>query len=230
MKVIPPSPPLRRRLDGSEEVLVQSLLGSGMPIDSRATGRQVTFREPGLPTGFPDIVVAHLAGEESEIWRGASITLRDLKILAHAYSSRERLPQTVASSLGLSVFEVNQTLENLIHSGVVPFEKEKFHLPPMRDIFCINKITAIEVKVSSWRRAIQQAIGNTWFASHSYVALPSTKISQQVIDHASESGIGIMAIGANGGEVFLRARSQGVPNNYGTWLFNYWAHIQNTHD
>jgi len=87
-------------------------------------------------------------------------------------------------------------------------------------VFCLKKIISIEAKIKDWRKAIEQAIMNTWYASHSYVLFPRTSISIKAIGSAKKYGIGIISFEENKPKVLLKPLIRKLPASYGSWMLN----------
>jgi ribonuclease HI len=45
----------------------------------------------------------------------------------------------------------------------------------LHHVFAVSKIVAVEAKLGNWQRALSQAVGNTWFASESYILIPKAR-------------------------------------------------------
>lgn len=66
------------------------------------------------------------------------------------------------------------------------------------DLVCVphtgTTMTAIELKVKDWKRALEQALGYTLFADKVYVALPreyTHRVQNEILD---EYGIGLLGV------------------------------------
>jgi hypothetical protein len=57
-------------------------------------------------------------------------------------------------------------------------------------------LIAIELKVSKWRKAVDQAYVNRWAATSSWVALWHECITEDAWRYAAEAGVGVLAVTA----------------------------------
>lgn len=55
-------------------------------------------------------------------------------------------------------------------------------------------VIAVELKVSKWRRAVDQAYVNRWISTSSWVALWHECISEDTYRYARSAGVGILAV------------------------------------
>lgn len=55
-------------------------------------------------------------------------------------------------------------------------------------------VIAVELKVSKWRRAVDQAYVNRWAASSSWVGLWHGCITPETYRYASAAGVGVLAV------------------------------------
>jgi hypothetical protein len=92
---------------------------------------------------------------------------------------------------------------------------------PVREAFAVREILAFEAKMSLTSHVIDQAAANRWFASASYVLLPSWSQESQLVEDADECGVGIWINGARRPK--LRQPTTAQPLSYASWLFNDWA-------
>ena len=99
----------------------------------------------------------------------------------------------------------------------------------MSKIFALRKIVAVEAKIANWKRAIEQAINNTWFASHSYVLMPSLKNIEDVVSVSSQFGIGVIIQESDSNSIVSQAKPLEIPSSIGSWLFNEWVIRENSY-
>lgn len=183
----------------------------------------VAFLEPELDTGFPDLVLVKWRPHDAESWPAtrASLTTADLK-LAHAlYTSGGALLSELERLLQRPVRTAAERLES---SGLAYRRGERLMPVALRRSFGASKIISIEAKVSDWRAALHQATRNTWFASHSYILVPSLpRNAEPIISAASDAGVGVLTLDHSLHNPALRAPNHGLPRSYASWLVNEWA-------
>jgi hypothetical protein len=90
-------------------------------------------------------------------------------------------------------------------------------------IFAVREIVAIEAKIREWSEAIAQARLNTWFASRSFVLVPSVPRRSQLLAEAESSAVGVFSRGPGMSPVVREANRFGLPRSYASWLFNEWV-------
>lgn len=86
-----------------------------------------------------------------------------------------------------------------------------FAEPGLVPIDAFGGLIAVELKLRDWRKAIGQACRYRTFASESYIAIPMERATDDVLQTASESGVGVIGI-SNDARVILPARS-GCPHD-----------------
>lgn len=183
----------------------------------------VSFLEPELDTGFPDLVLVKWRSHDAANWptTRASLSKADLK-LAHAlYTSGGALLSELERLLQRPVRAAAERLES---SGLAYRRGDRLMPVALRRSFGASKIISIEAKVSDWRAALHQATRNTWFASHSYILVPSLpRNAESLISAASAAGVGILTPDRPLQQPALRAPNHGLPRSYASWLVNEWA-------
>ena len=60
--------------------------------------------------------------------------------------------------------------------------------------FAVKHIVA-RAKVSDWSTALMQAAANHWFASHSYILIPPSRVLERINQRAEELGVGVLCRG-----------------------------------
>lgn len=184
----------------------------------------VLFREPKLPTGFPDIVSVTLS-KTDVLFSPERRALRslDLKVIHHLFKVRGTARDDLAFELSLSRSECAASLKRLEAAGLLRELRRRVFCNRLASVFAAREIVAIEAKIKDWHSGLRQAAANTWFASHSYVLLPETVVSDSARSTAERLGIGIMTYDGSRTRIPLRARRQAIPSSYGSWLVNEWT-------
>jgi hypothetical protein len=112
---------------------------------------------------------------------------------------------------------------DLAAAEVASVDEDQIEIRPLREIFVARRIIAIEAKIRDWRRAIEQARANSWFASHSFILLPGERFTAHVAEDASAAGVGVLTFDGSTVSVQVRSAEHPLPTSYGSWLFNEWA-------
>lgn len=74
------------------------------------------------------------------------------------------------------------------------------HAPPP------NVLVGVEAKLTSWQRALRQAMLNRFCVDLSMIALPSHAVTPSVIDACREEGVGLLAVDRKSLHVVMAAR------------------------
>jgi DNA-binding Lrp family transcriptional regulator len=153
-----------------------------------------------------------------QVFALANIELSDAQILAYLRAVGKARLETIAQRMGTSPKKLSDRLTCLVEASAIETSSNTFSLsPPWRQI--LPEIITIEVKVSKWQRAIEQAARNRIFAHLSFVALPE-KIAQRVRTHASlgSLGIGLISVSGDGAAAVIRKPRRTHPT---VWTYYY---------
>ncbi|HSY46917.1 MAG TPA: hypothetical protein VK800_12765 [Steroidobacteraceae bacterium] len=212
----------RTATQGPELDVVRAFLERGIgkgPPDAQV----LVFCEPLLETGYPDVVVVHWQRSRAEAWPAAraEITPDDVKLLHFLMGarcvSRDELGQ------GISPGRRARSLDRLAAADVVTISRRWIRCRPLREIFAVSRIIALEAKISDWRRGLHQAFLNTWFASESFLLLPHLPERSQVMAEAQRIGVGVVVATERLAAPHVASRKDRLPQSYASWLFNEWA-------
>ena len=178
------------------------------------------FREPRLPSGFPDVVIVVWKESVTLGWKSArrDLIASDLRIMHHlvATGSSDLEALTLLFSS-----QAEQSLERLLASGMVNYSRGHWHSRSLSGMFAARRIVAVEAKVSEWRAALDQAFLNTWFTPESYILIPNLPRKTSLLDAARQRGIGVLC--REGIRFDLASEGTTTPRSYASWLFNEWA-------
>jgi hypothetical protein len=111
------------------------------------------------------------------------------------------------------------SLERLYEAGIAKPKRDIWTLKPIREIFAVQQLIAVEAKVTEWRAGLDQAWLNTWFASDSYLLLPHIPRGSQVLERAKTIGVGVCT---DKEQVVAPTCRPKLPASYASWLFNEW--------
>lgn len=151
------------------ELAIQDMVAKRASSFIRASDADVwTAASLPLGAGEPDLVVVSY---HRDVLALANVDISHAEILAYLrIVGRARLA-TIADRLRTPEKAVRKRLEALVDARALSVSDDLFTLPPLwKEI--LPEIVTIEVKVSDWQRAVEQAARNRIFAHCSYVALP----------------------------------------------------------
>ncbi len=212
--------PLRFRepRPGPEHLLIEWFLSeTRVPIPR---GHQVSvFREPSIESGMPDLVLVVWKPSLARAWNAARADLtksdfRFLQLMVH------QGPKTAAQLEDLSRSPIEPILTRLECAHMIHKRGRRWQPRPLGQIFAATQIIAVEAKMSDWRRGLEQAATNRWFASASYLLMPRAPRSGAFRTAADASGVGLWTQDTP----FLKTAASGsLPCSYASWLFHEWA-------
>lgn len=210
----------RKSRSGPEEELVHLFLKK-FKLKLRSGLNVTFFKEPRLESGFPDIVGVIWHKATAEKWNDSRKLLQnfDLRLMhylsQHGTANIKFLEQLFGK-------RVKDSIDKLEASEMVRYKGIKVSSRPLSKLYATRHIFAIEAKISEWQVALNQAFLNRWFATSSYVLLPTIPSSKKLLSQAESFGIGVWS----SEKVFLDSKLlsfNSLPESYGSWLFNEWA-------
>ncbi|MBV8674987.1 MAG: hypothetical protein JOZ33_16275 [Acidobacteriaceae bacterium] len=176
-----------------------------------------TWTAASLPlgAGIPDLLVVSY---EPEVFALANIALEDAELLAYLRAVGKARLDTIAQRIGRPPDMLSRRLYKLVEAEAIESSSNTFWLAPVwRHI--LPEIVTIEIKVSNWRRAIEQAARNRIFAHMSFVAVPE-RIAQRIRVEPSlrTLGIGLISVAEDGSAVTVRKPRRKRPL---VWMYYY---------
>ena len=184
---------------------------------------QVTlFREPRLLTGFPDLVAVTWHVPTAERWTGRrlALTTNDLRVvqllMSGGASTTERLRNLLRRN-------PESSMERLAAAGLVWERSGQWRVRRLKESFAVRGIVAFEAKVSDWRRALAQAANNRWFATESYILLPTLPGSRALLAEAPHHGVGVWVQGESVPALPAPEQRAAQPLSFASWLLNEWS-------
>jgi hypothetical protein len=184
-------------------------------------GHNVTvFREPRVPSGFPDLVIVIWKESIARRWNStrAALTPSDLRLMHFLGNEGSKSTEELRSFFSASV---EDQLERLAVAAMVRNANGCWQALPLKTTFAASHIIAVEAKIGEWRAALEQAYLNTWFASESCVLVPRVPRNSELLREARELGVRVLAKESDCWDIRDRIRSK--PRSYVSWLFNDWA-------
>jgi len=170
---------------------------------------------PPIGAGMPDLVIV---SREPRVSILAQVEIPTTQILAYLRVVRRARLDTIIKRVNMPKKNIIRYLNDLIEADVVSETKDKYSLLPIwREI--LPEIVTIEVKVTNWKRAIEQAARNRIFAHRSYIALPDL-VAQRIRSEPvfRQFGIGLLSVSNNQTVSVLRHSSHRKPR---VWRYYY---------
>jgi hypothetical protein len=211
----------RRTTAGEEKELVDGFVKNNLTPAPEGQLRFV-FVEPRLETGFPDLVVVYLDDAAAKEWNldRAGFSKREICLLHHLATTGSQSPEDLTSifSTGLK-----PAIAKLEAAGLIRCVQKQWRALATRKLLAVRRIVAIEAKVGGWRGGLDQAFMNRWFASESYLLLPSRPQSPELAIELAATGVGLLTASTSLRRPLIPAEKSKLPGSYATWLFNEWA-------
>lgn len=204
----------RPRRHGPEAIMQDIVAGQIQELFCPSPPSWIAASVP-LGAGIPDLVVVSY---NPQVFALANIELTDAQILAYLRAVGKARLETIAQRMGTSPKELSDRLSSLVDAAAIETSSNTFSLaPPWRQI--LPEIITIEIKISKWQRAIEQAARNRIFAHLSFVALPE-KVAQRVRTEALlvELGIGLISVSEDGAAAVIRKPRRTRPI---VWTYYY---------
>lgn len=174
-----------------------------------------TAGSPPIGAGMPDLVVVSC---EPQVVVLAQVELATTHILAYLRAVGCARLETIIERVGMPERTVVRCLNDLIDVSVVIKGQGTYSLLPLwRKI--LPEIVTIEVKVSNWRKAIEQASRNRIFAHRSFIALPYLLAKRVQFDPIlKQRGIGLLSVNKDYDINLLRNARRHKPR---VWTYYY---------
>ena len=206
---------------GPENRLLQAALRRGLPI---GLDEALILREPELPTGVPDLIAIEPRLRLNLVWaKRRQFQKEHFQVLHFINESGSVTADNITRLLNQPFKKTYLVLQDLVDAGLVVQLGHCFVVQMVSKVFVAKRIVAVEAKVRAWRQALEQAVANLWFASHSYILVPALNCLRSVCEEAKKFGIGVLVFDGKHTRTALRSRKQPIPASYGSWLINEWA-------
>ena len=205
----------RPRKDGPE-IVIEDAVVSNYPV---------VFAENDLPrwaagsvpigAGIPDIVIVTC---KPQVFALAQLDMPNAHILAYLRGVNKAKLDTISERIGKPQEVIVRSLNGLIDIDVVSNETNYYSLVPRwREI--LPDIVTIEVKVTNWRKAIDQAVRNRIFAHRSFIALPERLAHRVYTDEIfKQFGIGVLSVTDDNQVSIVRRARRHQPR---VWAYYY---------
>lgn len=109
-------------------------------------------------------------------------------------------------------------LTRLEETGVVAVGESRCRARSPSRIFAVERIIAVEAKVSATRRALEQAGANIWYSSESHALVPRSRAGERMKDVASALGVGVIGFEHDRvAQVYERRRTRSCAGTESWW-------------
>lgn len=181
------------------------------------------IQEPFTGYGYSDLVCVTWKKELEAIWNSNRncIEYDDIKILHHLYVEKKFKSELELNlELGFSPSKIEKSLLKLEEANLLNISKQgKVKAKKKNEIYLLEKIISIEAKLHDWKRALDQAVNNSYYASDSYVLFPEKNMNQNMLDYYEKYNIGIIAYCKNA-KIIKKSMKNKIPSTLGSWTFN----------
>jgi len=181
----------RKRIPGIESILEDRVADQ---LDSLFNHRaDPSWIAGSIPVGAsrPDLLLVYYG---QEVFAFTSFDNLSISVLAYLRGVGAARPSTIGVKLQISQEVVNEELSRFVSINAVVRNRDSYSVSPTwKEI--LPEVISIEIKVSNWKRALQQAQMNRAFSHRSYIAVPNSiadRISESTKFRAS--GIGLISI------------------------------------
>jgi hypothetical protein len=188
------------------------------------------FVEPRIDSGFPDVVFASYLPSITDNWsdKREALDVYDMKLLSHLCNSKNVRGAKIISALGFPERQTITSLEKLMDAKLISYREHSWHVRQIRDVFSLTKLIAVEAKLNSISKVVDQTHLNTRFASHSYALTNSARPHGETINTFKKLGIGLYGKDSQFHRI-VEARQYALPSSYLSFQFNEWIAKSITH-
>lgn len=186
-------------------------------------GDVALFHEPQMDSGFPDLVAVQYMPKAFG-WPATRFELKpvDLKVMHHLVGVKGADVGMLIGTLGVDPRALLGTLERLLDANMITRSGGKWMPKPLKSVFGLRAIVAVEAKIKNWPDAFQQGQLDQWFASQSYVLSPINSPGRRALERSRRTGVGILLLNGTRVRRLQSARKGHIPASYGSWMFNEW--------
>lgn len=209
---------------GEEFEMVQQFIDFKKNSFKEQTNKQLAiFIETKINDAYPDVIFAEYDPCKYEKWNVSrkNLSTPDLKLLHYLYVNRDVTSRKIINDLSIQYKTLLHSLEALLDAGLISRSNECWNILDRENLFAVNKIEAVEAKISKWDAVMQQAILNKSFASESFVLSKCKREpNDDIVKRISSFGIGIYLFDDYHFSRVARAKRNRFPSNYNSVYLN----------
>jgi hypothetical protein len=178
---------LERDLSNSFGPIVSLLFGSSNP------GAVVVLEQPNINGIIPDFLAGQFHGMLPDFPR-KPLTGTDAYVLSKLREIKKLAVKELSSTLFISESAASRCIQKLVKTGFVSLSEHG--IIEATDVLGPTSIevAAVEMKLSRWREALEQAHAYKNFANFAYVVLDGSRVkaSSLMIDTFRRAGVGLI--------------------------------------
>ena len=174
-----------RQINNSEYRFLTDFLKSNFikSINQNSNYEVSLIQEPYTGFGYADLVCIIWDKIIYKKWsqKRNNLSFIDIKVLHHLYNSKVFKDKTqIKCELGYGISQINNSISNLLEAELIKINKQKkVKIKPLKDIFFLKEIISIEAKLKDWKKALEQCLNNTQFASKSFALFPAKTVKKK---------------------------------------------------
>lgn len=181
------------------------------------------FIEPQISSGFPDIVFASYSAKILDRWSDEreKLNTNDLKVLSYLLLSGGCTGENLLAKLRLPEKTVLEAVGKLLDARMINRTSGMWKPVDVRNIYHIKKLVSVEAKMTDIKKAAEQSLINTWFASQSYAVVNTANPKDSTVKSFERQGTGLYCR-RKGFQKVVEAQKLKLPSSYLSLQFNEW--------
>ncbi|MEC3766892.1 hypothetical protein [Cupriavidus sp. SS-3] len=209
----------RTPIEGPELRIVEAFCND-LHANAASDVATTVFVEPKIFGCFPDLVIVEWDPDIVTMWSDGREQLEagDTYWLHYLHQLGELERATICERQGNK--RGTLTWDRLVEANIATLKGDRLCSRPLSEVYAVKRLVAVEAKIGNWRRGLEQAFQNTWFASESFLLLDQLNGRNELFLRASELGLGLLEPGASLNECPLLPKRGAHPLSQASWLFN----------
>lgn len=183
----------------------------------------MVFIETKINDSYPDIIFAEYDERFFQKWNQErnKLSSSDLKILHYIFTKKNVSSQKIIKEMSIPYKNLLMSLEALLDTNLIKRDNHCWTIANRKELFGVNKIEAVEAKISKWDQVIQQAVINKAFSSESFILQKrKRKPDDDMVEKTSLLGIGIYLYDNESFSRYSCANRNKIPANYNSLYIN----------
>jgi hypothetical protein len=162
------------------------------------------FEELQVGMRIPDLIVIDAPSDYKEDAVSSGVSQLESTVLAELCNHGPQGLRSIADAIFTREWRILDALSRLLKSGLVAEEAPGAFRATCCEVVRSPSIVSIEVKLTDWRRAIDQAKSYLSFSDYSLIALPAPIAGRPaVLTECKNSGIGLIAVELESADIIV---------------------------